>query len=67
MQIAAAERISKLVLPGNREWLEIVGLVVYVGIGSISAVPNEDASSDAKREGSMLVLQVIGSCKIWPN
>ena len=62
MQVAAAERISKLVLPGNREGLEIVGLVVYVGIGSMSAVPNDDASSDPKAPGCMSVVQVIGNC-----
>ena len=42
-QVAAAERISKLSLPGNRVGLKITGFVVCVGIGSIRAMADEEA------------------------
>ncbi len=42
-QVAAAERISKLSLPGNSVGLKITGFVVSVGIGSIRAMADDEA------------------------
>ncbi len=45
-QVAAAERISKLSLPGHRVGLKITGFVVCVGIGSIRAMVDDEASAE---------------------